>query len=146
MKNQHISVMIIRRVARVLSIIATLFVLFYVQLGIGLLYNDITFILDARFFLPVILGILALAAFIISWWKERLGGILFIITFLLVIIFPFIFSLIEHQPLRGSFFEYIFLGFIGHFDPFFALRYSPLVVGILFLISSSLSSKTQIEA
>jgi hypothetical protein len=52
--------------------------------------------LSAHMVINIVFGMLVLGAFILSWWKERLGGFLFILSSFLVVVLQIV-LLIENS-------------------------------------------------
>jgi hypothetical protein len=75
--------------------------------------------------IPVIIG---LAAFIVAWWRELLGGILLIVAYLILSFAPSV-----HSIYYGSGFRF-YLGMFLYSLPF-------LVTGILFITARLLSPR-----
>jgi hypothetical protein len=82
--------------------------------------------LDPEGLFAVIPVVIALAAFIISWWMERIGSFLLILAYLVLSFSPSIHAL---------FYGWGFNLFIDYTLPF-------MIAGVLFLIDSRLSSET----
>jgi uncharacterized membrane protein HdeD (DUF308 family) len=70
----------------------------------------------------------ALAAFILSWWREFIGGILLVAAYLLLSFSPSVHSLSYGE--KPEFYVFMFL---------FALPF--LVCGVLFIIAARLSKR-----
>ena len=126
-----------QRLANVLRIIARLIGVIVLVFFLSLLIGDaVQSIQDEGFqgisaeslfiLLPLIL---ALAAFILSWWQEFIGGISLVLAYLLLSFAPSVHSIFygEEEPRF----------YIGMF--LFALPF--LVVGLLFIITSRLSKR-----
>jgi hypothetical protein len=127
--GQRRTVKVLRIIARVLGTIVTVF---YLAMIIG----DGVQSLRSEGFSGVSLEVLyvlvpvlfALAAFILSWWREFIGGILMVAAYLLLSFSPSIHSLSYGE--KPEFYIFMFL---------FALPF--LVCGVLFIIAARLSQR-----
>jgi hypothetical protein len=119
---------IVRWAARVIGLIITIYFIFwYTIFNVGSVLIDSHSQISANMLVPLGFGILVLAAYILSWRNERLGGILFILASIGTAVVEAVsgWSFII-RSIRG----WLFLGF------------PLLIAGVLFLISSSLSRKS----
>lgn len=109
--SQHKISMAIRWVARVVGLIVTLYFLFwytFFTIGSGLADN---IQIDANIIPPIAFGALVLVAYVLSWRREGLGGILFILGSIGIFILPAIISVINAKPVwNGPFFLFISAG------------------------------------
>jgi len=68
-------------VTRVIALFVTvLFLFWYTIFGVGSVVTDLHGAITADIITGVAFGILVLTGYILSWWRERIGGILFLIV------------------------------------------------------------------
>jgi hypothetical protein len=116
---------ILRIIARVIGIIIIVFFLIII-IGEGIQEGFLNISVESLYVL--IPTIVAVAAFILSWWRELLGGILLVVAYLLFSFSPSIHSLSYKE--NPQFYTGMFL---------YAL---PLFVsGVLFILASWLNGK-----
>jgi hypothetical protein len=125
-----------RWLARVIGLIAAVYFLFwYVFFDIGSgLVDHIP--INADIISPIVFGALVLLAYILSWWRERLGGILFILSAIGVFIVPAMISTINAKLVWNGSFSL----FVRNW-PYLALPL--LAAGVLFLFTAWLSRRHQ---
>lgn len=132
--NQNKIAVTFRWFTRVVGLIATLYFLFwYVFFDIGSgLVDHIP--VNANIISPILFGALVLVAYILSWWRERLGGILFILAAIGVFIVPATISTINAKPVWNGSFSLYFMNWAY-------LALPLLVAGILFLFTAWLTRR-----
>ena len=132
--NQNKIAVTFRWFTRVVGLIATLYFLFwYVFFDIGSgLVDHIP--INADIISPILFGALVLVAYILSWWRERLSGILFILAAIGVFVIPAIISIINAKPVWNG-------GFSLYFMNWAYLGLPLLVAGVLYLTTSWLSKR-----
>jgi len=105
--------------------------------------------LTAHAVLNIVFGLIVLAAYLVSWWKERLGGFLLILTSFLVLV-PEIVLLIENSHAYQVSDSLFSLSHLNGWGMMWAWAWTGglplLVIGIFFLIASWLSRKKAIPA
>jgi hypothetical protein len=75
------SLSIVRLVARITASLVTLFfLLLYVWIGTSSALYDLHGAVNPQIILTIVLGAVVLAGYILSWRRERAGGILFIVA------------------------------------------------------------------
>jgi hypothetical protein len=139
-KHGHKTASIIRWTARVLALFFTISFFFWNTIFVvGSVVTDLHGAITADLILPVALGILVLAADVMSWWRERLGGILFIVVsaayaaILLITCWPGVRIISMSSVIKGVFIDWSILGL-------------PLLIsGILFLIAAQKSRKDSLS-
>jgi hypothetical protein len=127
-----------KRTARVLRIIARviagIIMVFFLSLligeGVQSIHDEGFNGINAESLYVLVPAIIALAAFIVSWWREFTGGVLMVAAYLILSFAPSVHSIYYSE--KSQF-------FIGMF--FFALPF--LASGVLFIIASRLSRRTQ---
>jgi len=131
MKSRNGVVKGIRWAARIIGLVVTAFFLMMIVGDAVISIQEEGFKFDVGVFLFVIMPVvIALGGFITSWWRERIGGYLLILTYLLMG-----FSTSVYGFCIGE-------GF--HFRTSFLIIGSPfLVAGVLFLIASWLSRRAR---
>ena len=119
----------IRWAARIIGLVITVFLLMFLigETIMSIQAEGLKFDVEGLFI--VVPALVALAGYIVSWWRERAGGLLLILVSITFGVLPSIsaqppWSVLE--ALQG----WLMLG-----SPF-------LIIGVLFLISSWLSRKT----
>ncbi|MBM3141873.1 MAG: hypothetical protein FJ005_02330 [Chloroflexi bacterium] len=136
----------IRWAARVIGLVITAFS-FIMVAGDAIaimLIQDGGFKLDTGDFLFVIMPvIIAVGGFITSWWRERIGGLLLILAYVLISLnLSLYWACVGLSPL----YYWVFAWYIGKgwwSSPIFWAPALPfLISGVLFLTSSRLSRKT----
>ena len=114
---------VVRWAARVTALIFTLFFFFWNTVyAVGSIVTDLRGAITTDIIIPIALGLLVLAAYVLSWWRERLGGMLFIvvsITFGVIYLISGLFGL----PIRSV--TNMLSG--GEIGPFWVYRCSLLV-------------------
>jgi hypothetical protein len=125
---------IIRLTARIIALPVTLFFLFWFTFfAAGSILTDLHGSITADLIPPVISGILVLAACIMSWLKERIGGIIFILVSLALAMYVLVsrLSAVHIVPvatiLKNTLLDWAIFGL------------PLLIVGILFLVTAKLS-------
>jgi hypothetical protein len=135
-KNLHKTLVAVRWTARIIALLFTINFLFWnTFFAIGSAVVDLHGAITPVIILPVALGVLVLAAEIISWRKERIGGILFILSSAAYLLMFLINTL---SGLRFAIITSIIKGFFSVWGVF---GLPLLVAGILFLIAAQLSKK-----
>ena len=139
-KHGHKTVSIIRWTARILALFFTISFFFWNTIFVvGSVVTDLHGAITADLILPVALGILVLAADAVSWWRERLGGILFIVVsaayavILLITRWPGVRIISMSSVIKGVFIDWAILGL------------PLLIAGILFLIAAQKSRKDSLS-
>jgi len=139
-KHGHKTVSIIRWTARILALFFTISFFFWNTIFVvGSVVTDLHGAITADLILPVALGILVLAADAVSWWRERLGGILFIVVsaayavILLITRWPGVRIISMSSVIQGVFIDWAILGL------------PLLIAGILFLIAAQKSRKDSLS-
>jgi hypothetical protein len=126
---------IMRWVTRGIALIVTLLFLFwYTIFGVGSVVTDLHGAVTADIIPGVAFGILVLTGYILSWWRERIGGILFILASLGVTVAAVV-NLSHHLVAGWSLSHYIPSFIRG----FLQLGFPLLIIGFLFLIVPWLS-------
>jgi hypothetical protein len=124
-----------RWVTRVIALLVTvLFLFWYTIFGVGSVVTDLHGAITAAIIPAVVFGILVLTGYILSWWRESIGGILFILASFGVTVAAGV-NLSQHWPAgwpMSRFIPYLIRGFLQ-------LGLPLLITGILFLIVSWLS-------
>jgi len=139
-KHGHKTASIIRWTARVLALFFTISFFFWNTIFVvGSVVTDLHGAITADLILPVALGILVLAADVMSWWRERLGGILFIVVsaayavILLITRWTGVRIISMSSVIQGVFIDWAILGL------------PLLIAGILFLIAVRQSRKDSLS-
>ena len=139
-KHGHKTVSIIRWTARILALFFTISFFFWNTIFVvGSVVTDLHGAITADLILPVALGILVLAADVVSWWRERLGGILFIVVsaayavILLITRWTGVRIISMSSVIQGVFIDWAILGL------------PLLIAGILFLIAVRQSRKDSLS-
>ena len=139
-KHGHKTASIIRWTARVLALFFTISFFFWNTIFVvGSVVTDLHGAITADLILPVALGILVLAADVMSWWRERLGGILFIVVsaayavILLITRWSGVRIISMSSVIQGVFIDWAILGL------------PLLIAGILFLIAVRQSRKDSLS-
>ena len=139
-KHDHKTASIIRWTARVLALFFTISFFFWNTIfTVGSVVTDLHGAITAYVILPIVLGILVLAADVVSWWRERLGGILFILTsaayvvILLINGWSGVHIISMTNVIKGVFIDWAILGL------------PLLIAGILFLIAVRQSRKDSLS-
>jgi hypothetical protein len=139
-KHGHKTVSIIRWTARILALFFTISFFFWNTIFVvGSVVTDLHGAITADLILPVALGILVLAADAVSWWRERLGGILFIlisaayVVILLINGWSGVHIISMTSVIKGVFIDWAILGL------------PLLIAGILFLIAARQSRKDSLS-
>jgi hypothetical protein len=119
----------LRLIARIIGGIITVFFLWFLigETVMSIPAEGFTFDVESLFI--VVSVIIALAGYIVSWWQERGGGSLLILSYLLLSFSPTI-----HSLYYGPGFQF--------YAGMFLLALPFLIAGILFLIYSQLSKRT----
>jgi hypothetical protein len=139
-KSLHKTTVLVRWTARIIALLFTINFLFWnTFFAIGSAVVDLHGAITPIIILPLALGVLVLAAEIISWWKERLGGILFIILSAAYLLIYLI------NTLSGLRFAIITTIFSGFFSVWGVFGLPLLIAGILFLIAARLSKRPAIS-
>ena len=131
--NQNRLAKRIRWAARIIGLVITVFLL---MLLIGETVTSIQaegFKFDAESLFVVVPAVIALAGYIVSWWRELVGGSLLILVSIAFGIFPSV-SAQQHQVPGWSVLQAL-QGWLMLGSPFF-------IAGVLFLLSWWLSRKT----
>ena len=139
-KHGHKTASLIRWTARVLALFFTISFFFWNTIfAVGSVVTDLHGAITAYVILPIVLGILVLAADVVSWWQERLGGILFILisaayaVILLITRWSGVRIISMSAVIKGVFIDWAILGL-------------PLLIsGILFLIAAQKSRKDSLR-
>lgn len=131
---------IIRLTARIIALPVMLFFLFWFTFfAAGSILTDLHGAITTDLILPVAFGIFVLAAYIASWLRERVGGILFVLVSFALAIDMLISGLsgVHIVPvatiLKNALLDWAIFGL------------PLLIVGILFLITVGLSKKEVIN-
>lgn len=127
---------VVRWTARVIALLITPFFLFwYTLFGVGSIITDLHGAITANIILPIALGILVLAGCVLSWWWERLGGMLFILASVALAVGPLIsgWSTLRILSITNILAD-LLRGWVIFGLPL-------LIAGILFLITSWLSRR-----
>ena len=138
--RQHQTVTVVRWTARVLALIFTLVFFFWDTVyAVGSIMTDLHGAITTDIIIPIALGILVLAAYFLSWWRERLGGMLFILVSVTFGVIHLI------SGLSGLHIRSITNMLSGWLIDWAILGLPMLIVGILFLITSWLSKRNVIS-
>ncbi|MGD1119401.1 MAG: hypothetical protein ABR886_07930 [Dehalococcoidales bacterium] len=120
---------ILRIIARVIGIVVMMFFLaLLIGDGVQSIHNEGFHGISAESLYVLVPSIIALAAFIVTWWREFTGGVLMVTAYLILSLAPSVHSVgyDDHPRFYTSLF-------------FFALPF--LVCGVLFIIASRLGKK-----
>jgi len=121
---------VLRSIARIIGVIALVFfLLMLIGDGVQTIQDEGFSGISAESFFILLPVIVALAAFVISWWQEFIGGISLVLAYLLLSFSPSVHSIYYGDEPRF---------YIGMF--FFALPI--LVSGVLFIVASRLSRQS----
>ena len=139
-KSQHKTTVLVRWTARIIALLFSIIFFFWnTVFAVGSVMADLHGAITGYIALPIALGILVLAAEIVSWRRERIGGILFIMLsaayFLIHLINDFSglkFISIPYM-IRGLFTDWAIFGL------------PMLIAGILFLLAARRSKNTDLE-
>jgi hypothetical protein len=124
-----------RWVTRGIALLVTiLFLFWYTIFGVGSIVVDLHGAITADIIPGVVFGILVLTGYILSWWRERIGGVLFILASVGVTVAGVV-NLSQHLPAGWSMLQSIPILIRG----WLRLGLPLLITGILFLIVSWLS-------
>jgi hypothetical protein len=126
----------LRWITRILALVLTVWFLFwYTVFGIGSVVTDLHGRITPIIIPEIAFGIVLLTAYIISWWKENIGGILYVVASLGVTIPGFI-DLFRpgYDMTYSQRFDLLIRGWTH-------LGFSLLLVGVLFLIVWRMSKK-----
>ena len=124
-----------RWITRVIALIVTvLFLFWYTIFGVGSVVTDLHGAITADIIPGVAFGILVLTGYILSWWRERIGGILFILASFGVMVAAVV-NQSQHLVAGWSLSQYIPSFIRG----FLQLGFPLLITGILFLVVPWLS-------
>jgi hypothetical protein len=127
--GQRRTVKVLRIIARVIGIIVLAFSLtMLIGEGVETLKSEGLNSFSLEVLYVVVPVLFALAAFILSWWREFIGGILLVAAYLLLSFSPSVHSLSYGE--KPEFYVFMFL---------FALPF--LVCGVLFIIAARLSKR-----
>jgi hypothetical protein len=125
--NQQRMARILRIIARVFGIFIMVFVLaMVIGEGVQSIHDEGFHGISVESLYVLVPVIIALAAFIVTWWREFTGGVLMVAAYLILSFAPSIYSINYENPPRFI---------IGMF--FFALPI--LMCGVLFIIASRLA-------
>ena len=123
-------VKVLRTIARIIGIIITVFFLaMLIGDAVQTIHDEGFQGISAESLFILLPALIALAAFIITWWQEYIGGISLVLAYLLLSFSPSVHSIYYEEVPRF---------YIGMF--LFALPY--LVTGILFMVASRLSKRS----
>jgi hypothetical protein len=135
-KETNKTAKIIRLTARIIALPVTLFFLFWFTFfAAGSILTDLHGTITTDLVPPVISGILVLAAYTMSWRRERVGGILFVLVsaalgiYVLVSRLSAVHIVSVATILKNTLLDWAIFGL------------PVLIVGILFLVAAKLSKK-----
>ena len=130
---------VIRWAARVIALLFTINFFFWnTFFAVGSVVVDLHGEITPVIIVPIAMGIVVLAAEIISWWKERLGGILFILLSAAYLLIHLI------NGMSGLRFVSTMYMIRGAFTDWAIFGLPLLIAGILFLIAARLSQKNSL--
>ena len=128
--NQKRLAKVLRIIARVIGVIITVFFLaMLIGEGVQSIEEEGFSGITAESLYILVPVIIALAALIISWWREFIGGVLLVLAYLLLSFAPSVHSLFYGEEPQF---------YIGMF--FFVLPF--LAAGVLFIVASRLSRRS----
>ncbi len=124
-----------RWITRGIALLVTiLFLFWYTIFGVGSIVVDLHGAITSDIIPGIALGILVLTGYILSWWRERIGGVLFILVSVGVAVTA-VANLSQHLPAGWS----VLQSAHGLVRGWLQLGLPLLITGILFLIVSWLS-------
>ena len=139
-KSHHKTTVVVRWSARIIALFFSIIFFFWnTVFAVGSVMADLHGAITGYIVLPITLGMLVLAAEIVSWRQERIGGILFIV---LSAAYFLIHLINDFSGLRFSSITYMIRGL---FTDWAIFGLPLLVAGILFLIAARLSKKPAIS-
>ena len=139
-KSNRKTILAVRWTARIIALLFSIIFFFWnTVFAVGSVMVDLHGAISGYIVLPIALGILVLAAEILSWRRERIGGILFIV---LSAAYFLIHMINDFSGLRFISITYMIRGLFTDWATF---GLPLLIAGILFLIAARLSKRTALK-